>query len=470
MAWKNVIQATLFLGVAVCGCGAAGADQKRVARPWEHKITDDLHVKKYPGNKVMWDLLTRLAYEMHDDALSGVTNREQWKKERPVIREHFLYMLALEHAIKKPVKAVVAAKAEADGYVAEAIVHSTYEGCSGQGLLMYPRKITKPLPLIIWGDNWGMGPGSVSGPLKVGMKWVQDGYAIFFLDTVGHSHHKSVALYGKWWWLSHGQNEPGENVIRYLKAIDYLSTRKEIDPKRIGVFGISGWGACTWSIAALDERVAAAVPALPSTALAKASISSPELGLTEKPEWIRTRKIKANWKGLTASAGGCDQAYFYNCYRRDAADIEALCAPRNVLEIAGQIDDFSQGASAVHAKMKKVWDFYPKRGNLALYEHSGGHNLGPLGKVKRDEWFVRHLKPTAMTQLKDSPDALKDLIKSLAKWKKTPDSWGNPRKRPEIWSFVKLAKPPAIKNAGQWEKYKKKVLADLKEKVFGGFP
>ena len=58
----------------------------------------------------------------------------------------------------------------------------------------------------------------------------------------------------------------GKSVARYfiwdgIRGIDYLVSRKEVDPKRIGVHGLSGGGTQTAYISALDERVVASAPA-----------------------------------------------------------------------------------------------------------------------------------------------------------------------------------------------------------------
>ena len=56
-----------------------------------------------------------------------------------------------------------------------------------------------------------------------------------------------------------GQTMIGWRVWDAMRSIDYLSTRAEVDPERVGVMGISGGGTTAFFSAALDERVKAAV-------------------------------------------------------------------------------------------------------------------------------------------------------------------------------------------------------------------
>ena len=57
----------------------------------------------------------------------------------------------------------------------------------------------------------------------------------------------------------------GSNVARFriwdgMRALDYLQSRPEIDPQRLGCTGISGGGTLTSYLMALDDRVACAAP------------------------------------------------------------------------------------------------------------------------------------------------------------------------------------------------------------------
>jgi dienelactone hydrolase len=62
--------------------------------------------------------------------------------------------------------------------------------------------------------------------------------------------------------------EPQEHPFYYdtcwdlWRTLDYLETRGDVDPKRLGMMGISMGGIETWLAAAVDDRVKVAVPAI----------------------------------------------------------------------------------------------------------------------------------------------------------------------------------------------------------------
>ncbi|MBC7366952.1 MAG: acetylxylan esterase, partial [Undibacterium sp.] len=53
-----------------------------------------------------------------------------------------------------------------------------------------------------------------------------------------------------------------DTVWDVMRLVDYLETRDDVDPKRIGLFGISKGGIETYLTAAVDSRIAAAVPCI----------------------------------------------------------------------------------------------------------------------------------------------------------------------------------------------------------------
>ena len=52
---------------------------------------------------------------------------------------------------------------------------------------------------------------------------------------------------------------PDINTEDFCAAVDYLSTREDVDPEQIGILGICGWGGMAVNAAAIDTRIKATV-------------------------------------------------------------------------------------------------------------------------------------------------------------------------------------------------------------------
>ena len=50
---------------------------------------------------------------------------------------------------------------------------------------------------------------------------------------------------------------PDINTEDFMAAVDYLSCRDDVDPERVGIIGICGWGGMAVNAAALDPRIKA---------------------------------------------------------------------------------------------------------------------------------------------------------------------------------------------------------------------
>src|SRR5262249_1715319 len=91
---------------------------------------------------------------------------------------------------------------------------------------------------------------------------VRMGFIVLTYDPIGQGerlisgniHHEAgYAL------LPLGETIAGWMVWDSMRAMDYLLTRSDVDPKRIGITGNSGGGLNTLYTAALDDRFCAAV-------------------------------------------------------------------------------------------------------------------------------------------------------------------------------------------------------------------
>ena len=93
------------------------------------------------------------------------------------------------------------------------------------------------------------------------IKLAQMGFIVLTYDSIGHgeraisgnTHHE-----GGYSLFPLGETIAGWIVWDSMRAIDYLSSLPDVDPKRIGVTGNSGGGLNTLFTSALDDRVAAA--------------------------------------------------------------------------------------------------------------------------------------------------------------------------------------------------------------------
>lgn len=87
------------------------------------------------------------------------------------------------------------------------------------------------------------------------------GFVVFSHDMVGYcdSHqipHSMVTEAEKLWCF----NLFGLQLWNNIRALDFICALPEVDPKRIGVTGESGGGTQTFTLAAIDDRVAASMP------------------------------------------------------------------------------------------------------------------------------------------------------------------------------------------------------------------
>ena len=57
-----------------------------------------------------------------------------------------------------------------------------------------------------------------------------------------------------------GLGQQAVPVFESRCALEYLLARKDVDPERVGITGESGGGYNSWTMTALDARIAAAVP------------------------------------------------------------------------------------------------------------------------------------------------------------------------------------------------------------------
>jgi cephalosporin-C deacetylase-like acetyl esterase len=163
-------------------------------------------------------------------------------------------------------------------------------------------------------------------------------------------------------------NVAGYRIWDGIRGIDYLCSRDDIDPARIGCTGNSGGGTLTSYIMALDERVLCAAPSCYITSLK-------DLIAKDGPH-----DGEQNIAG--ALAFGMDHADFI--LMRAPRPTLICCATRDFFPIAGVWDSY-RIAKRAYTKLG-----FEERVNLA--EADEEHGYTPLLRQAMVRWMLRWLK------------------------------------------------------------------------------
>jgi dienelactone hydrolase len=193
-----------------------------------------------------------------------------------------------------------------------------------------------------------------------------------------------------------------DTVWDVMRLVDYLETRGDVDPRRIGIMGISKGGTEAYLVAAVDPRLVVAVPIIGVQGYRWALDNGkwePRVSTFGPPVETAARD-----EGVTQ----IDAAFVRRFYDRvvpgiygdyDAASMLALIAPRPVLVINGDSDPRTP-LPGVHEAVSAASETYRKLGTedrLGLYlQPNAGHVFTPVAELVVGDWFARWLSPSPM--------------------------------------------------------------------------
>jgi len=270
---------------------------------------------------------------------------------------------------QRPITARKRDERNADGYVLE-----TWE-LDLNGLETVPAHLARPAPLagrapaVLFNHSHGGGYDIGKREFLEGRSYLQpepyakaltaQGYVALCIDhwIFGErSHTSEMDTFKAMLWQ--GRVLWGMMVYDSLRALDWLVARPDVDPARIGTLGMSMGSSMAQWVAALDERVKAAVDIC---------------CLTE----YHTLLAK---KGLSGHG-----IYYYVpslLKHFTAADINALIAPRAHLALAGLQDKLApvEGLDIVDRELQRVYAEagHPERWKIVRYDV--GHQETPEGR------------------------------------------------------------------------------------------
>jgi len=162
----------------------------------------------------------------------------------------------------------------------------------------------------------------------------------------------------------------GMVVYDSLRALDYLASRPDVQPDRIGTLGISMGSTMAWWTAALDERVKVTVDIC---------------CLTEFEDLIAARGLDGH--GIYYYVPGLLKAG-WSC-----AKINALIAPRPHLGLAGNTDPLTppSGLDKIDAHLKEAYARLGAPEAWRLVRYDCGHMETPEMRAEVLAWLDRWL-------------------------------------------------------------------------------
>ena len=166
-----------------------------------------------------------------------------------------------------------------------------------------------------------------------------------------------------------GQVLWGMMVFDSLRAVDYLLTRDDVDPKRVATLGLSMGSTMAWWVAALDERVKVCVDLCCLT----------------------------DFHALLESDGLDGHGIYYyvpNLLKHfTTAQINALISPRPHLALAGNLDALTpvKGLDRVDAELKRAYAADGAPAAWKLFRQDVGHTETPEMRAEIVKWLAKWL-------------------------------------------------------------------------------
>jgi dienelactone hydrolase len=408
------------------------------------------------GDRMLADYFRDETAKLADRCLADVRCLDDWTSKRDEYHRQLAEMLGLDPMPERTdLKATITATHETEWFTVENLHFQSRPGLYVTGNLYVPKNLEKPAPAVLYVCGHGqvkkngVSYGNKTHYQHHGGWFARNGYVCLTIDTLQLGEieglHHGTYHQGMWWWNSRGYTPAGVEAWNCVRALDYLQSRPEVDGQRLGVTGRSGGGAYSWWIAALDDRIKAAVPVA---------------GITDLENHVVDGCVE----------GHCDCMFMVNTYRWDYAQMAALVAPRALLIANTDSDGIFplDGVERLHAKVRRIYRLYEADDQLGLQISPGGHKDIQELQVAAFRWFNRILKGDRDSLVEHTnityftPEELQVFRDGL------PSDQINTRIH-EL--FVPLAAAPSVpESAAEWEDLRDGWMAVLKEKCFRSWP
>ena len=373
---RHFFSVLVFLSLSILTLKAQKSQNElNVIKSWIH-FTD--------ASNSLYHHLASQAFNFLDkrtNTVAAIHSLLDWKKRQEFIRKALLDIVGPFPA-KTSLNSRVTRTIIKDGYKVENIIYESYPGFYVTSSLFIPDGLKEKAPVVIYCS--GHSDIGYRNPVyqQVILNLVKKGFIVFAFDPVGQGERleyydpntrKSDALISETHSYSGaqafvtGSSQAGYVIWDGIRAIDYLVTRKEVDPTRIGMTGRSGGGTQTAYIAAMDDRIKAAAP----------------------------ENYITNFTRLIETAGPQDaEQNMFNAIERgiDMADYLEVRAPKPTLMITTTRDMFSiQGARETAKEASGIFKAYGKPENFRMVTDDSVHASTKKNREAMYAFFQKYL-------------------------------------------------------------------------------
>lgn len=236
-----------------------------------------------PPHKMLHTFLL-LEAQKHFDARRNVIAKlktpEDIQARQQHLKKKFLEALG-DFPAKTPLNAKVVGTIKADGYRVEKVIFESRPEHHVTANLYLPEG-KGPFPGILIPCGHSANGKSIEAYQRASILMAKNGMVALCYDPIGQgeriqlldksgkpaipgstSEHSMVGVGA----LLIGRSTGSYRIWDGIRALDYLESRPEVDPKKLGCTGNSGGGTLTAYLMALDERIACAAPSCYITTL-----------------------------------------------------------------------------------------------------------------------------------------------------------------------------------------------------------
>ena len=282
---------------------------------------------------------------------------------------------------KTPLNAKVTGKLERDAYTVEKVVFESRPRFFVTANLYVPKGAKeKPRPGVVGSCGHSHNGKAEPAYQSFCQGLARMGYVVLIFDPIGQGERVQYGHVEK-------DHRPGVGVGEHLlagnqqflvgeffgtwrawdgiRALDYLLSRPEVDPKHVGITGNSGGGTMTTWLAALDPRWTMAAPSC--------FVSTFRRNLeNELPQDTEQCPPKVLALGL------------------DHSDFLACMAPKPVAILAKEKDYFDvRGSEEAFARLKHLYKLLGAEENVKLHIGPTGHGYSIENREAMYQWFNR---------------------------------------------------------------------------------